>query len=173
MIVIQCLVTVWTKKSRGGPLASQRNATPEALPLTAGLSTAVGECLVHEVRFDESHGFQPEERWMEESQLAKALSHTHLESSVRFQKVAEGLAVGFKWPGDAGLPERRSLKRVFLLKPGEWGRLVYNGRFVVHDIGDWYYEKKVINISNGLSLEPTLFLSTEPAHSSSMLAELF
>ena len=67
--------------------------------------------------------------------------------------------------------ERGPAKTAFLLCPGKWGRLRYNGRFVEMDSGNWFYEKTVVNI--GLLFQPAvdIFFAT-PHNSFSDMARL-
>ncbi|MER6561945.1 hypothetical protein ABT300_30265 [Streptomyces sp. NPDC001027] len=54
MIVVQRVVTYWTKQSRGGGAAARRNAVPEVFPVHAPCPAGV---LVHEVDAHERDGF--------------------------------------------------------------------------------------------------------------------
>lgn len=54
MIVVQRVITYWTKQSRGGGAATRRNAVPETFPVHAPGSAGV---LVHEVDAHERDGF--------------------------------------------------------------------------------------------------------------------
>lgn len=56
MIVVQRVVTQWTKQSRGGAPATRRNAVPEAFPVP---STGRSAVLVHAVEARERDGFAP------------------------------------------------------------------------------------------------------------------
>lgn len=56
MIVVQRVVTSWTKQSRGGAAATRRNAVPEAFTLPAGGESGV---LIHEVDVRENGDFAP------------------------------------------------------------------------------------------------------------------
>ncbi|PTL84893.1 hypothetical protein DAT35_07525 [Vitiosangium sp. GDMCC 1.1324] len=144
------LTTEWTKESRGGPGAQQRNATPMALVLPDAWSNAGDAAfLLHHVYFSEQRRFLPRE-WTE---VRKGRTHAELEA-FRVERSDEGVRVLLDY-GQMGMPGRlewsglsrgEKHEELFRLAPGEWGRCVYNERISYWDTGHWGYCKHVLNV---------------------------
>ncbi|MGC4833542.1 hypothetical protein ACLQ3D_03475 [Micromonospora vinacea] len=131
--VVQWVRTSWTKQSRGGPPAAQRNAAPVALALPAEAAP-----LVHEVLQDESDEFRPHST----TQLAlpvDGVQLSHVDGRLRVQLDAS------PW----GMPQRHRRPPAVLLKPGEWVRWQINYRFVGSCGGDWSYRLDTLNVAHG------------------------
>lgn len=167
MIVVQRLVTEWTKASRGAPGAVKRNAAPEALLLPQGLLGRRDEYREHEVTFGEREGFEASgERVVGEARLPADV-WARDRSPARLELLADGsLDVSFH-PGNyigaaSGRPPNGDC---FVLPHGTWGRVVWNGRFGDYDTGVWYYRKGVVNVANlpdGEAVQADLFLRPTP-----------
>lgn len=160
MIVVQRLVTHWTKASRGAPAASARNATPEALALPAALLSAEAACLHHAVDFREGRAFQPEERAGTDGHVSPMAPWLGKPCSVRFDLAPGRLDVSFRRDSDLGDGSGRPPDGpCFVLAPGQWGRVAFNGVFGDHDTGEWYYEKEVFNVAHVDAATADLFLA--------------
>ncbi len=62
----------------------------------------------------------------------------------------------------------------FNLKPGEYGRIIYNERNMYFDTGNWYYKQHIINIINYIKDKvPTNIYLSEPDHLYSQMVHLF
>lgn len=178
MIVVQRLVTEWTKASRGAPGAVKRNATPAALPLPPGLLERREPYREHEVTFGERQAFEASgERVVGEARLPVDV-WSRDRSPARLELLADGsLGVSFR-PGNhigaaAGRPPNGDC---FVLPVGTSGRVVWNGRFADYDTGTWwYYRKTVVNVANladDLPLPADLFLRRSPTHVCSHMGRL-
>jgi len=152
-VVVQALVTRWTKESRGGPGAALRNATPTALSLPAE-QTRAGEVRVHGVAFDERTGFEPTSTLT----VCNLIEFHRVVPGLELRAEAGTLRVRFIWTYFLGAP-RRSHGRAIRLLPGQWCRLIYNGR---HGLDrTWAYESTVLNVAYG-PVDPSAFLDSEP-----------
>jgi hypothetical protein len=146
--LIQIIRTVWTKTSRGGVLASQRNAVPNALPFAASFShNQPQDIWVQRVRFSETNGFT--EPTSGDSSFVDEISI--LLEGVLVLRTGSSLSVSLDLdPAHfTGAPARtgRLYGRrppSFSLLPGEWGRVSYNARHI-EDEG-WWYEKKSLRM---------------------------
>ena len=153
IVVIQKLITRWTKESRGGPAADARNATPSALPIPGAPPGAAG-ILLHTITFFERDRFAPDPtysviQWDEAVQLIPDLE-------VRLDETA--LRVRYRYSYSLGAPERPS-GGVTHVGPQQWCRVLHNGR-VSFDRG-WSYQNTVVNIAHG-AVERSTFLESAP-----------
>jgi hypothetical protein len=161
-VVVQLVTVSWSKRSRGGEAARLRAALPEAYPIHRTLFG--NRWGLHQVAMYEPAGFQPRER-TEVDDVVKNVVGVTLELQ------HDGLHVQFVWTPDVGVPPRRPRSRPFVLRPGEWGRVVHNGRFVDFDTGGWYYRKQVVNVALLARFAPRIFLG-EPLHLTRRLGAL-
>jgi hypothetical protein len=176
LILLQVIRTVWTKASRGGALASRRNAVPDALPFLAALPPRHPQgILVHRVEFTEKAGF---------SLPASADSDSVEESSTRIlgvlvERLGSNLHVTLDLDparGVSGAPPRIAAIHggappEFSLQTGEWGRVSYNSRYSPDE--GWWYEKVVANTALLEKFDPRVFLRTDPSQELSDMAELW
>lgn len=175
IVLIQRIECHWSKASRGGPEAAQRNAVPEAVkvPVQALRKTPPGLLVEHGVDYSERRGFDaPSERITEEPFGRLKIGCVLIEPD------SEGAWVVFEYDtGRAGAPFRysppggRPATR-FTLGPGQWGRVRYNGRFS-HEEGGWTYGKFVFNVGMFPALSADVFLHSEPAHTVDQTALLW
>ncbi len=163
LIVIQKLITRWTKESRGGPAADARNATPGALPIP-GTAPGTTGILLHTITFFERDRFAPNPtysviEWDAVCELIPDLELRLDESTLR---------VRYRYSHALGAPERPS-GGVTHLGPGQWCRVVHNGR-MSFDRG-WSYHDTIVNIANG-TVEHRTFLESPPLDVDDHRAEL-
>ncbi|WP_217549346.1 hypothetical protein [Streptomyces sp. GbtcB6] len=143
--VVQRVRTSWTKKSRGGPEAARRNATPTAFSLPPGLSSAL-----HEVAMQEPDSFEPR---MQVRDLSAP--------GVILREVNGLLRVDPPEVSMFAMPRRNRRPPAVRLAPGQWLQWQINYRFVGSCSGAWSYRLETFNILYG-SAVPDVFLG-EPA----------
>lgn len=102
--------------------------------------------------------------------------------NVSFTENKNGIEVGFSYdPQINGRPARKGHNKdfnntesrlygkdilnetAFVLKEGQKGQIIYNGRFSDYDTGQWWYEQTAVNVAN-VSFEnfhKQIFLSSE------------
>jgi hypothetical protein len=102
--------------------------------------------------------------------------------SVAVSAHPEGLRVLYHY--DGGAPNRWFLNRlpardgapggqIMLVRPGEWARVCYNGRFSCSDTGNWWYEQVTVNVAwFADECAGRVFLDSEAAHELRSLADL-
>ena len=163
IVIIQRLVTRWTKESRGEPGATRRNATPVALPVPGVPPKAEG-ILLHSVSFFEREGFEADPV----STLVPFEEYPRDLPELMLRRSADDLGVRCLWTYALGAPERPH-GGITQLAAGEWLRVMHNGR-VAHDRG-WSYQRTIVNIANG-SVERGAFIETEPVAIDDHRAEL-
>lgn len=139
-VIVQTMRTQWTKKSRGAPASTRRNATPDQVALDP---TRVLEdpATWHEVTFNEPYFV------MHETYRGRSLPNDFLLASVFFEPDPNMLAVRF-----FGSVRLRLIR-------GQYGRLVYN---LSEDaqVDGWYqtiFQKVIVRVAFGLPLQPHLF----------------
>lgn len=174
MIVVQRVLTEWTKQSRGAPGAVRRNAVAEAFALPRADRTTV---LVHEVVAHEGNDFVARQ-----TSTAHALPVTGAlaldgSAGVRLEMAGDQLVVtGVTdvWSQCYTVFPRRSPGTVLRLAAGQWGRWRLNFR-LWEDNGqsDWRYQKWVVNVAH-LPGHPSaeLFQSTGPVAQTDQMVKL-
>jgi hypothetical protein len=175
LIIIQRISINWSKKSRGGSLASERNAVPEALAIPVeNLKKPIDGLIEHDVSYYERHGFSMPWR----SELTQESAGRLRLGCLVIEPIGSGLQVTFEYDsGCAGMPPRHAPlggipSTRMQLQPGQWGRMLYNGRFT-HGESDWWYEKWVFNIGLFEKLEEDVFVAKQPAQVISQMAMLW
>lgn len=154
-IVIQHIQTIWTKASRGGEGARQRNLLPIAMELPH--FSRLGQFYLHHVTFAEHNSFQPQER--------TDITRTFLELDLKVLALSVRKSIQVRFHRDsynAAKPTNYALHAPFELEQEQWAQIVYNGRFTDFDTGNWWYEKHAYNIGWFNPLERDRFVQTKP-----------
>lgn len=140
-VVVQRVLTSWTKKSRGGLEAARRNAAPTAFLLPPGLSSAL-----HEVAMRESDSFEPRMRVGDLSAPGTVLREA--DGLLRVDPPAVTMFA---------MPRRDRRPPAVRLAPGQWLQWQINYRFVGCCDRSWSYRLETFNILYG-SASPEVFL---------------
>ena len=170
VVCVQCIQTYWDKSARGGMEAEARNRVPEALKLLScqPLDTPLSY-IVYCAYFSKSNVFVEPLKCTVETSLTEPL-HT---GGVSMSLLGNSLAVYYQWDNGQGAALRYSgRKEAFQVSVGQWGRVLYNGRYVDFDNGTWHYEKRVYNVGLFVSPSPSVFIKTEPVEATSYMALL-
>lgn len=136
--LIQIVSVTWSKRSRGGPLATRRNRVPLALPFEcAGFDTS--ELMWIEERDASEPGFDLSRRTCRPSKGGDF----HL-SGLVIRHLQDATAI-------AGTPRLGTPTRYvpvrYDLQDGQSARLRWNGRLIDFDNGTWSYELISLNIA--------------------------
>jgi hypothetical protein len=132
-VIVQRVRTTWSKRSRGFPDATLRNAAPTAFELPSGRPP-----LFHDVALREEHDFEPQVK------VLHGLPPRH-----EFGLRLVGTALRVQLPNGFGVPVR-SHRPVLLLQPGEWVRWQLNNRWSsATGMGDWHYTLTTVSIALG------------------------
>ncbi len=169
-LVLQLLTTEWTKESRGGSGARLRNTTPQGVVLPESLIGADdGTLRIHHVYFSERNNFLPREG----TNTRSGRSTFEEMEAFRVERTEEGVRVLLDH-GRMGLPgahewswemaRGNQYEELLSVRPGEWGRAVYNERISYWETSHWGYCKHVLNVGLLRDASPDVFLATEPAH---------
>ncbi len=155
-IVVQRIVTTWTKATRGALDREARARLPKGYPLPDAALVSRAPCIRHFVSRRANEGYRVSEGFDEDTRIRATggLSPT----SIVLTETDGILEVAFEPEGDAGSP-RRSAPAI-RLAPGTWGRARYNGRFQSFD--EPWYEGKIVNVAYGLPLVREMFTKGEP-----------
>jgi hypothetical protein len=167
---LQLLTTEWTKESRGGSGARLRNTTPQGVVLPESLIGADdGTLRIHHVYFSERNNFLPREG----TNTRSGRSTFEEMEAFRVERTEEGVRVLLDH-GRMGLPgahewswemaRGNQYEELLSVRPGEWGRAVYNERISYWETSHWGYCKHVLNVGLLRDASPDVFLATEPAH---------
>jgi hypothetical protein len=170
MILVQEIITTWTKRSRGGPLAAARNAVPETYPLASlPVLPPQAACLHHTIVFGEANDFaHPKEQ---------VISYTPREElrfgCVSITPIGDQVQVIYTYDmGCGGAPQRYGLPQLaFTLHRNEWGQILYNGRFPNDYI--WTYRKHVCNIGVFDQVKAEVFVQLSPKHHHDRLVDVW
>ncbi len=140
----QWVRTSWTKRSRGGQAATQRNAAPIAFPLRNTSTPGT-----HTIWMREEHAFNPESHFTPEPPSNGNVLPT-VDDGLRVHLVASA----------CGMPRRRGPAPVVHLRHGQWLRWVI--RLVDSRTGEWSYRLDTLNLAYG-PVVADVFLG-EPFH---------
>lgn len=164
--VIQRVHCLWTKQSRGGEGARQRNAVPTAVHLPR-IDSPTGFVL-HTAIYSESNNF------LQSDMLKTANDFVGLGlRDLEFLLDNESLRVRFVRDGyNAARPSPYPYRDVFALRLMDWGRVVYNGRYIDHCSGNWWYEKSTYNIGWLADCSADVFVATQPINTFVEIAKL-
>lgn len=172
MVVVQEVTLWWTKKSRSAPGSTVRNAVPELfeVPFRPATMNRTGVAY-HGVLIQEWLGFGQIEQTVDE--LACPDTEPVKLGCLYIRPREEVTEVVYAYDFDCGgAPVRTPLPRVVLtLRPGQWGRAVYNGRFEDWKTREWLYKKVVANVAHVQDTEEQVF-SGAPSKSFADLALL-
>ena len=127
-IFVQQIDVIWTKASRGAPLAALRNSVPEALEFSVDRQTLEENQLIAQfVNFDEYSNFAQPRLRFESFATCEKIKYR----CVDLQITENHVDVIWHFNGiDGGHPNRiEKAKLAFTLQPKQWGRVLYNGRF--------------------------------------------
>ena len=168
MIIIQKVKVEWTKASRGGSGAEERNKVPEAFRLPIEV-VQVRDFIFHTVGCLESNAFACEADF--ETVVAPDRPDT---LPLKIQWSAGVVETRFIWSkNECGAPRRNS-HSLFQLQPGQWGRFICNGRFSKDwDISEWTYHKTVFNVAYVSEYDRDLFCHVSPNFEAKRLARLW
>ena len=172
MTVVQEITVWWTKRSRSAPGAAVRNAVPEMFDLPFRPATMGRFDVVHHVvLIREWFGFDHPEETVE-GHAVTAGGDFRL-GCVRVEPGPDVVEVVYTYDFVCGgAPERTTRPRpVLRLRAGQWGRVVYNGRFEDRRSGEWLYKKVVANVAHVGGSSGAAF-SGEPSKAFGDLAHL-
>lgn len=162
MIVVQRVVTEWSKRSRGGETARRRAGVPRAYPLP---STMPGPAvLVHQIMAREENDFAPQEAARTHDVLPPAdILHREHIGGVFLRPDGDRVVV-IGCPDPRGAPERFGHPRtLFTLGRGEHSAWLVNFRFT-DQTGAWYYQHWSVNVAHADAPPAAdLFLRATPA----------
>jgi hypothetical protein len=158
---IQRITTTWTKASRGAPKSAQRAAVPERFPIPPAVLPAKAKRIVvfQKVEASEHEDFIIRDH-SEVMDLGGRPDFSDEPAATRFE---DGRLRVWYRPGtwSVGAPDRRGINlNVFNLEPGQWGRLIFNGRFGYG--GGWAYHRQVFNIACSLEAPGHDRFASEP-----------
>lgn len=167
MILVQCIVTEWTKASRGAPRAAKRNAVPEALPFaTTGFDDKFFTVVQQLVKYIEYNNF--EESIEYSTPEIEIVNHV---KSVLYSVVEDELSISIHKVDPPNLTGKS--RKLFSLSNDQWGKVIYNGRST-HCDGEWKYEKVVVNIGSFMHPPPEdVFISSAPTYTHDHRGHLF
>lgn len=180
--LIQTVTLTWDKSARGGDGARSRQAVPRAgaVPLDPRWGET-GRIAVHRIEWSHRNAFR--EPVSNRTEFADA-SHEIGLPCLTVGLSPDGLAVRYRYDlNDGGAPDRwhqyglaegdRLAGTAFILRPGEWGRITSNGRFVDIYTGNWWYRQVTLNVACFHSLgDGRLFFNRAPVRDFRLTAEL-
>ncbi len=163
MLVVQLVEILWTKKSRGIPGADLRAALPRQFGIEPGEAPYVFQhlCLA------EWRDFSPV---LVKNEARSTVPRTEGSLYLRADDPA-AVRLGLLGQASGGQPRRHSVMQAITMRPGEFSRLVINGRHTSYS-GQWYSEL-VYNVAYGQNIASGRFLQGEPDHRFSLQAHLF
>ena len=148
--LVQVIQLSWDKSARGGQGARKRNSVPLAFEVHDGhLRDVRGQFQAQVLFWGMGNDFS--------EPLESRYERVPLDDGYDFHCVMvsanpEGLSVRYRWDADhGGAPARPFLdiggNGELLVRPGEWMRISYNGRFSDADTGTWWYKLTTVNVA--------------------------
>jgi hypothetical protein len=174
-VLVQKIVTIWTKKSRGSPGSIRRNSLPQAVALPLGQRNIENYALLeHTVVFHERSDFQDPRNDLTTTDILDIHRALRI-GCVLVERERLGLRVGWKYDGsDAGIPDRsKTPQGAVNVGLNSWARVVYNGRFSLDWEGGWWYEKKIVNVGLFTQAVDSVFVNSTPYVAIHRMAKLF
>ena len=178
MLVVQQIVTVWYKSERGGECAEARSKFPYTALIEGKPSVSDeclfdyirfyqrGSKFYTAAEYDELMGYGGRMSFKRAYEPPVKLSQLK-GRNISFNQTENGVETGFCYdPQINGKPCRRGHNKdynntessfygkdilnetAFVLREGQKGRIMYNGRFSDYDTGQWWYEQTAVNIAN-------------------------
>ncbi len=140
-VLVQMIKVEWSKSSRGGQGARNRNSVPSALTIPDDLlGRWRGEILVDSSYWNEANDFaRPNRRESERLPPDKVLRIGSVSIALR----AEGSDV-VRGPETLAIRFIPLSREIFMCRR-EWARVVFNSRFSCIDSGNWWYEQVIVN----------------------------
>ena len=168
LIVVQVLFTCWSKELRGGAAVAKRSHLPEAALLSLPQQPITQPSFVVQTVREFLNWAPVYERLPEEcTQVYSIVEPFHCDSISAY--VSENLLhVDFERNSKSGMPRRHPHPDVLTLEKGQWGSVHYNQRQSAYhtpagwDTAMWWYENWVFNIGYFATVEPRVFLDTQP-----------
>lgn len=156
LVLVQRIITSWTKSTRGADGREARARLPQGYPLPDEVLVSRAPCTRHVVNRGEHGEYRPSATVQLDEVLRAALGIAT--TSIELREVDAVLRVSFRCEGDTGAPRREPMSMT--LESGTWGRVHYNGRFTSHE-SSWY-ESKIVNVAYGIPPRRDLFEAGEP-----------
>ena len=169
ILVVQEIKTSWSKASRGGTAAIGRNAVPEIARLPrADKCKSARSALYHSLLYVESNGFvNPREKIVLDPSLPLQIGGVTLERN------GDEARADFAWTRECGAPDRGWARKTMVIRPQEWGQIVYNGRLSLGWDSEWSYEKTVVNFGLFEVFRPYAFTAHPATDRFEAMAHLF
>ncbi len=158
-VIVQSVVIVWTKATRGAPRAHERAALPRAFAVP--FSDAV---YLHDtIAMYEREDFRPRRTQTSERRVPSN------DGALQFHFADNTLTVGFFpfW----GQPKRRGQRDLAQLSPNDYARLRSNARHTSYS--GQYYSETVHHIAFGERIPENRFVDARPEHDVDWMADLF
>ena len=176
-MIIQSITLLWTKEVRGAPFSTLRNQYYKSFSLPESMIEYKKESRFHELNIaQDREGF--EIRSSKVNYLDSFKSDWKI-GCVEIQQKDDFLSIQFKYSDYCGKPIRYDNRynylseKAFKLYKNEYGRLIYNGRLVHNDTGEWIYQIHMLNIYNAQTNEKEILVTKKPDKEYKQLAILF
>lgn len=188
MIIIQHILLQWQKDCRGGKGAVQRSRYPLAAKLPRDFFVDIPSgSPIHWRRVEQkTDGFhiRMDRRGLEvfDARHSLRLSPMELISNadggclLRYRYDWHKGAVPPRQVYDPKTSQYRPLsEQAFVLREGDYGRALCNGRFVDRDTGSWWYELSITNVLvlRQANVPLDCFLTAKPTHLYRQIAQLW
>ena len=195
MLLVQDICLTWGKKERNSICAKKRAEFPMAYLLDNFPDTFHGDVIVHHLNFGQ-RGTMFQNLWMNDTyrfQFYSSIQNLNL-TNLLIQSDVESYEVTFFYDAhSSGQPIRQGHNKdyhnvdsllyrhdilnetVFSLRPGQYGRVIWNERKIDFDTGEWYYQLHVSNLLHyvGKMPEQDIFLIHRPDFEYKQMAVLY
>jgi hypothetical protein len=169
MIVVQRIVTMWTKATRSTH-RERRARLPTAYPLPDAVLVSRASCTVHQIDRGEQDEYQPRSSVVDHGRPTACIGSASA-CSVVLEERGDGLHVGFRWTAsDCGQPHRHQAGPI-VVPTGARAVVRFNGRFIGYE--DPWYEDKIVHVAYGVLPQRELFEAPRPRQALICLVDLW
>jgi len=178
-VIIQSITLLWTKEVRGAPFSTLRNQYYNSFSLPELMIEYKEESRIpfHELYITQNrNGF--EIRGNKVNYLDSFRSDWRI-GCVEIKQNDDLLLIHFEYSDYCGKPIRYDNRnnylseKAFVLYKNEYGRIIYNGRLVHSDTGEWIYQIHVLNIYNAHTNKKEILVTKKPDKEYKQVVVLF
>ncbi|WP_186381021.1 hypothetical protein [Paenibacillus xylanexedens] len=177
--ILQTITMRWGKEVRGAPFSTARNNFQKAFQIPEALfsySTSYGLPYHELLIVQDKKGI---EIINQRTPILDPSQKSWRIGNIEIERTESEYLLTFNYSYDCGKPVRVDqfhhalVEKAFGLKANEYGRIVYNGRHIFQDTGEWYYELHIINVISTEDKNRDILIDKEPLKQYNQLEILF
>jgi hypothetical protein len=161
VIAVQLVEILYTKKSRGAPGATRRNALPRGFPLASQTP----------YHFERYRLFEDDDFVPRRIEIVTGATPPREQRDLVINDDHNRVTLGLLWAHSIGLPPRRNQPQALVIHRGETACLIINGRYT--NYSGQLYTEATYNVAFGDAVPSDTFAAMTPSACLDMRADLF